>query len=283
MTLTALTPRLIAKPWGRRDLPAPYAAQGDQERGEPIGEVIFDDPEGAHAALLLKLLFTSEKLSVQVHPDDAAAQARGFPRGKDEAWLILDAAPEGCIAFGPTAPLTREGLRAAALDGSIENLLDWRAVRAGDVLYSPSGTIHAIGPGLSLVEVQQNLDLTYRLYDYGRPRELHLDDAVAVATLEPELPAAAPLAIAPGHARLAGGRAFQMEQLEGAVAGELTSPGVPIWLLPLAGQVSADGISLPPLTAHRLDGATSLSLDADARLIFAYPGASALPVWVRVG
>jgi len=246
--------------------------------------VIFDDPDGADAALLLKLLFTSEKLSVQVHPDDAAAQARGFPRGKDEAWLILDAAPEGCIAFGPKTSMTRETLRAAALDGSIEGLLDWRAVHAGDVLYSPSGTIHAIGPGLTLVEVQQNLDLTYRLYDYGRPRELHLDDAVSVATLMPAPPAGDPVIIAPGHQLLAGGSAFRMEQLTGAASGQLASPsGASLWLLPLTGGVAADGAPLAPLTAFRLDGRAALSLGADARLILAYPVACALPVWERAG
>lgn len=278
MTLTPLPPRLVAKPWGRRGLPSPYRAEA-----EPIGEVIFDDPAGADAALLLKLLFTSEKLSVQVHPADAAAQARGYARGKDEAWLILDAAPEGCIAFGPKAPMTREALRAAALDGSIEGLLDWRSARAGDVFYSPAGTIHAIGPGLSLVEVQQNLDLTYRLYDYGRPRELHLEDAVSVADLSPAGAAAEPVALGTGHERLAGGSAFQMEQLQGAALGALTSPGASLWLLPLTGGIAADGTPLAPLAAYRLDGRTNLSLDADARLIFAYSGASPLPVWVRGG
>lgn len=280
MTLTALTARLIAKPWGRRDLPPPYDAVGE----EPVGEVIFDDPAGARAALLLKLLFTSEKLSVQVHPDDPAARARGFPRGKDEAWLVLGAAPRASIAFGPKAMLARDTLRAAAQDGTIEQLLDWRPVRAGDVLYSPAGTIHAIGPGLSLVEVQQNLDLTYRLYDYGRPRELHLDDAVAVARLEPAAAALPPIALGPGHARLAGGEAFQMERLEGPLAGQLAPPpGETLWLLTLGHGVRIGGEASPALAAYRVDGPLSLSLDADARLIFAYPGAAALPVWARAG
>lgn len=278
MTLTPLPPRLIAKPWGRRDLPPPYRADGD----EPIGEVIFDDPEGSDSALLLKLLFTSEKLSVQVHPDDRAAQAKGLTRGKDEAWLVLDAEPEACIAFGPKVALEREGLRAAALDGSIEHLLDWRKVAAGDALYSPAGMIHAIGPGLSLVEVQQNLDLTYRLYDYGRPRELHLDDAVAVSRLEPAGKAEGPVALGPGHSLLAGGAAFRMEAIEGPQAGQLSAAADnPVWLLTLGEGVQAAGEALPSLAAYRLDGGISLLLARDARLIFAYPGAAARSVWRR--
>ena len=89
---------------------------------------------------------------------------------------MLDAEPGAVIGLGLTREVSREALRAAALDGSIESLLDWRPVTQGDLFYSPAGTIHAIGGGIALIEVQQNLDLTYRLYDYGRPRELHLDE-----------------------------------------------------------------------------------------------------------
>src|SRR3546814_2738640 len=92
-------------------------------------------------------------------------------RGKDEAWLILAAEPDSTIALGTKRPVGREELRDAALDGSIEDLLDWKPVKAGDFYYSPAGTVHAIGAGITLIEVQQNVDLTYRLYDYGRPRD----------------------------------------------------------------------------------------------------------------
>ena len=277
MTAIRLQPRLIAKPWGRRGLPAPYYV----ENGENVGEVIFDNPDGATSALLLKLLFTSEKLSVQVHPDDQAAQARGHARGKDEAWLILDAEPGASIAFGLRAPLNRAGLREAALDGSIEHLLDWRRVNAGDVLYSPAGTIHAIGPGLGLVEIQQNLDLTYRLYDYGRPRPLQLDEAVAVADLGPAPDTVAPQLLAPGHVRLAGGPAFQVERVDGPAAGRLVASGdQPLWLLPLAGAGLLDDGPLVPLTALRLDSDAALSLVAGAQVIVAYAGGDRRAVWL---
>ncbi len=151
-----------------------------------IGEIWFvsDEP----LPLLAKYIFTSERLSVQVHPDDDQARSRGFPRGKAECWFILDCDPGATIGLGLTRQLTRDELRAAALDGSIEDAIDWRPVKPGDFLYVPPGTIHAIGAGISLLELQQNSDVTFRLYDYGRPRELHLEDALAVANAEGHTP-----------------------------------------------------------------------------------------------
>ena len=155
----------------------------DPPPGERIGEVWFTG--GGDLPLLLKYLFTSERLSVQVHPDDAYARAHGLPRGKSECWYILEAEPGATIALGLMREVGKDELRAAALDGSIEQLMDWKPVRAGDFFFVPPGTIHAIGSGISLLEFQQNIDLTYRLYDYGRPRELHLDDGIAVANPAP--------------------------------------------------------------------------------------------------
>jgi mannose-6-phosphate isomerase len=171
--------RYVEKPWGRTDLPPTFGAPA----GERIGEVWFVGP--SDAPLLAKYLFTSERLSVQVHPDDEQARRRGLAGGKTECWFILDAEPGAKIGLGLQHELTADELRSAALDGSILDELDWRPVRAGDFLYVPPGTIHAIGAGISLLEFQQNCDVTYRLYDYGRPRELHLDDGVAVARREP--------------------------------------------------------------------------------------------------
>src|SRR5205823_13170573 len=108
------------------------------------------------------------------------ARARGLPRGKSECWYILEAEPGAVLGLGLTREAAADELRAAALDGSIEELISWRPVRAGDFISVPPGTIHAIGAGISLLEIQQNADVTYRLYDYGRPRELHLDDGIAV-------------------------------------------------------------------------------------------------------
>jgi mannose-6-phosphate isomerase len=171
--------RYVEKPWGRTELPPMF----DPSPGERIGEVWFTN--GADLPLLAKYIFTSEKLSVQVHPNDAQARQRGLAQGKSECWTILDAEPGATLGLGLKRALDKEALRAAALDGSIEELMDWRPVAAGDFVFVPSGTIHAIGAGISLLEFQQNADVTYRLYDYGRPRELHLDDGVDVSNAVP--------------------------------------------------------------------------------------------------
>jgi mannose-6-phosphate isomerase len=154
-----------------------------QAPGERIGEIWFEAEEPL--PLLAKYLFTSEKLSVQVHPDDRQARQRGLPRGKSECWYVLEAEPGATIGLGLRQPFTRYELRRAALDGAIMEAIDWRPVQAGDFFHVPAGTIHAIGGGIALLEFQQNSDATFRLYDYGRPRELHIDDAVAVADLAP--------------------------------------------------------------------------------------------------
>ena len=177
--LTRLETIIVEKPWGRTDIPRDFGDFGDRR----IGEIWFAHPGGANAPILVKFLFTSERLSIQVHPGDAAAQAVGYPRGKEECWLVFNAEPE--LGVGLVAPTTREALRDAALDGSIVEMLDWRRAKADDFIYNCAGTIHAIGGGLTIVEVQQNVDCTYRLYDYGRPRALHLDAGLAVAKLAP--------------------------------------------------------------------------------------------------
>ena len=148
-----------------------------------IGEIWFEASK--EWPLLVKLLFTSEKLSVQVHPDDLYAQAHGEPRGKTEMWHVLRAEPGAMVALGLREALTSEQLRAASLSGEIERLLNWVPARVGDTFFVPAGTIHVVGAGLVMCEVQQFSDVTYRLYDYGRPRPLHLDDAVAVSILQP--------------------------------------------------------------------------------------------------
>jgi mannose-6-phosphate isomerase len=165
----------VEKPWGRTSLPPMF----DAPEGKRIGEVWFTG--GTDLPLLTKYIFTSEALSLQVHPSDEQARARGLPSGKTECWYILDAEPNAVLGLGLTREVAEDELRSAALDGSIEQLMHWQPVRAGDFIFVPAGTIHAIGAGISLLEFQQNADVTYRLYDYGRPRELHLEDGVAVA------------------------------------------------------------------------------------------------------
>ncbi len=174
----------LPKPWGVVDLSPWSNARHD---GNAIGEIWYERPGRAAAdpSLLLKLLFTSQPLSIQVHPDDAFAHSMGLPRGKTEAWYVLSATPEAKVALGLKQPTTPQQLREAVDDGTISNLVVWRAVSPGDVVFVPAGTIHAIGAGLVIAELQQRSDATFRLFDHGRQRELHIESAMAVANTGP--------------------------------------------------------------------------------------------------
>lgn len=120
-----------------------------------------------------------------MHPDDAFAQNIGLPHGKTEAWYILSATRDAKVAVGLKQRSTTEQLRTSIEDGTIADLIHWQPVRTGDVVFVPAGTIHAIGPGLVIAEIQQRSDATFRLFDYGRGRELHVNNAVAVAHAGP--------------------------------------------------------------------------------------------------
>jgi len=168
------------KVWGSTSL-EPLFPPSNQK----IGEVWFEGVD--NLPLLIKFLFTTEKLSVQVHPNDDYARQHHDCRGKSEMWHVLRAEPGAQIAAGFREPITPERLREASLSGEIENLLQWFDAAPGDTFFIPAGTVHAIGAGLTLCEIQQHSDITYRLYDYGRPRELHLDRAVQVSDLGPHL------------------------------------------------------------------------------------------------
>jgi mannose-6-phosphate isomerase len=172
-----LKPRFLEKVWGSEHL-EPWFPNTRAK----IGEVWFEG--SGELPLLVKFLFTSGKLSVQVHPDDAYAAKHENSRGKTEMWHVLAAEPGACIAAGFREPVSAERLRAAALSGEIEELLAWHEARPGDTFFIPAGTVHAIGAGLTLCEIQQLSDVTYRLYDYGRPRELHLDQSLSVSRRE---------------------------------------------------------------------------------------------------
>ena len=271
------TARRVEKPWGRPKLPPPFADPSDQDRS--IGEIIFDCDGNNSSELLVKFLFTTEKLSIQVHPDDRLACDNGLPRGKDEAWIVFGAEPAATIGLGLKEPVEKPALRQAALDGSIEGLVDWRSVQAGDAYYSPAGAIHAIGPGLSVLEIQQNVDVTYRLYDYGRPRQLHLDEAMDAAKPELQIERQIPSSLAPGHLRLAAGPAFQVEQLSGASSGRLSPNKGEAWLIALAGEGQIGDTDIRAGQVWRLDQAIDVRLGAEALFIFAYPGGEAATVW----
>jgi mannose-6-phosphate isomerase len=129
--------------------------------------------------LLLKFLFPEEKLSVQVHPDDATAQRFGEPWGKTECWYVAHARPGAQIALGLKAGVTPTQFKQAIHDNRAEELLNWVNVYQGEMIYVAGGTVHTLGPGSVIVETQQQSDTTYRLYDYGRPRPLHLERGLA--------------------------------------------------------------------------------------------------------
>jgi mannose-6-phosphate isomerase len=182
MPLRKLEPAFHGRVWGTRNLDPWFPDAPAEPTGLPIGEVWFETPE---VPLLVKFLFTDEDLSVQAHPDNAYARVHHNSPGKTEMWHVLAAQKGARIAAGFREPVTREQVRAAALDGTIVDLLEWFEGRPGDNFFIPAGTVHAIGAGLTICEIQQLSDVTYRLYDYERGRELHLDRALAVSQLGP--------------------------------------------------------------------------------------------------
>lgn len=262
-----LETHVIEKPWGRTSLPPAFGDFG----GRRIGEIWLVHPDGDAAPIMVKFLFTSQRLSIQVHPDEAAARAAGVARGKDECWLVLEADAGAELGVGLTRDSDAAELRAAALDGSIVDLVDWRAAAAGDFVYNPAGTIHAIGGGLVLVEVQQNVDCTYRLHDYGRDRALHLDDALAVARPGPARDPRDGHVDRGADAALVDGPAFRLLHLAGPadrarlanVTGEAT-------FVPLSGGCYVGG---EPLALGEA------ALVGDPALIDIAPGGRALLAW----
>ena len=269
MTVTLLEMHRVEKPWGRHDLWPGFANPSPD--GEPIGEVWYKSPGDSTPDLLVKYLFTSEKLSVQVHPDDDQAHARGLPRGKDECWLVLAAKPDSTIAIGTHDVLDADELRAAALDGSIEQLLDWKPVKAGDFFYAASRTVHAIGAGITLIEIQQNSETTYRLYDYGRPRELHLDDGVAVSDAKPYVAQPSPGEVAEGRVLLVEGPKFTVERWSGGEREVALPAGMTGWLVPVTGSGTLGDVAFEAGDCLTMTGGAKLTASDEADLLFAYP------------
>jgi mannose-6-phosphate isomerase len=204
-----LQPQFHERVWGTREL-APFYAR--EITGSPIGEAwltgddccvangplagrtlaeialqfgarIIGDAGGdaTRFPLLIKFLFPREKLSVQVHPDDEGAVKIGQPCGKNECWYVLRAGPGTQVGLGLKPGTSKGDVERAIRETRMEHLLNWIDVQEGDMIYVDAGTIHAIGGGAVIVETQQNSDTTYRLYDYGRPRELHIENGLRAA------------------------------------------------------------------------------------------------------
>jgi len=214
-----IEPRFVARVWGSHDLrPWFDRTSGSAEAstsagGEPLGEVwltgddcrIGDGPgagksladlfseapqallgpaaPSSESPLLIKVIFAREKLSVQVHPNDRLAQKYGQPRGKTECWYALAADPGAQVAVGLKPGVSMDQVRSGIHDGTLEQSLNVLSVDRGDMIFVDAGTVHAIWPGSILLETQQNCDLTYRMYDYGRPRELHIDKSLEATRL----------------------------------------------------------------------------------------------------
>jgi mannose-6-phosphate isomerase len=245
-----LTPSLREKVWGRTRLQPWFS-----DSSVPIGEAWYLPrtglrPRECDLPLLVKLLFTSDRLSIQVHPDDG----EGVPKGKSEMHHILEAGPGAAIALGFRHAITRERLREACATGEIEQLVNWFPVKAGETYFSPAHTVHAIGAGIVLCEIQQNTDVTYRLWDYGRPRERHVDQAVPIADLGVHPGPIRPAALGNGRNLLVRSRHFVTEEVclppggvfapspeacqmivflggDGAIGGQPIAPGE-VWFLP---------------------------------------------------
>ena len=225
--------------WGWKDLHPWYDRVA---REEPIGEVWLTGDDcriatGPHAGktlaqifseqaramlgenssstdspLLIKVIFAREKLSVQVHPDDRLAWKYGQPRGKTECWYALEAEPDAQVAVGLKAGVTLETVKSGIDGGTLEGSLNMVPVHAGDLIYVDAGTVHAIWPGSVLLETQQNSDITYRMYDYGRGRELHIEKSIEAALLATGAGKVAPKVLA-DRTVLVEGQYFSIEKI----------------------------------------------------------------------
>jgi mannose-6-phosphate isomerase len=258
-----LSKHLVEKPWGRTDIPAEFGDMG----GRRIGEIWYEGNDTQQLPILVKWLFTSEKLSIQVHPDDAQAHARGMPSGKEECWYIVDAQPGAVLGMGTQRQLDAAELRAASLSGEIESLMDWKPVQAGDYFYIPAGTVHAIGAGITLVEVQQYADITYRLFDYGRPRELHLDDGVAVSRATPYADLRS--GHAGGNMQLVNGPHFNLWHVDGRIEWDALPAAPRRWLIPLSGSWHMDDEAAGVGDCILIDGKSRVDCAGDARALIA--------------
>lgn len=267
-TPSRIVPLLVERIWGRRDLGGWVSASRGGAHG-PIGEAWLtdmacevetggtlgallarDQPGRSTPPLLAKLLFTSGILSVQVHPTDAAARASGtLASGKDEAWHILETTEDAQVWIGFQQPVTAGTLRAASADGTVLSLLRQHAARVGDTILIPAGTVHAIGAGLVVLEVQDPIDVTYRLFDYGRPRALQVEEALSVADLGASR---AVIHVATHAARetVAVGPRFVLERLDAPAGVTLHPDGNREHILvPLADAATLDGRALARGTA----------------------------------
>jgi mannose-6-phosphate isomerase len=296
-----IEPRFVGRVWGYRDLRPWYDRTAESAPGgasaEPIGEVWLTGDDcvvstGPHAGetlghlfarssaallgpgapspdspLLVKVIFAREKLSVQVHPDDPLARKYGQPRGKTECWYALAAEPGAQVAAGLKPNVTLDQVRAGIRNGTLEDSLYMMNVAAGDMILVDAGTVHAIWPGSILLETQQNCDLTYRMYDYGRPRELHIEKSLEATRLVTRAGKVPPIAM-PDRTILVNEDYFCVERIPVAAGrSSATLPGVGEPARGSAYLFAASG-------SGRIAGEGFDPVDLPARGIVAVPAAS---------
>lgn len=280
-----MEPRFDPRVWGFRDLRPWYNKVAEDD---PIGEVWLTGDESkvatgphagkrlaslfeeAHASLLgpwaaspaspllIKVLFAREKLSVQVHPDDRMARKYGNPRGKTECWYCLASEPHAAVALGLKPGITLTQVQAQIRDSTLESSLNVVPVSAGDMIFVDAGTVHAIWPGPILLETQQNCDLTYRMFDYGRPRELHVEKSLEATKLVTRAGKIAPQAFADRTILINAGY-FRVERIpvSGSRPGETLqstsemTPGLAyLFAAAGSGRISGAGFEAVDLPAH---------------------------------
>jgi mannose-6-phosphate isomerase len=277
-----MSPEFHERVWGSRDL-APIYDRRIAADEPPIGEAWLTGDEckvangplqgkslheltqifgetliGARASekrfpLLIKFLFPQEKLSVQVHPDDDGARKIGQACGKTECWYVLKADPGAQVGLGLTPGTTREQLRAAIQETRAEKLLNWIDLHAGDLIYVDAGTVHAIGPGSVIVETQQNSDTTYRLYDYGRPRELHVEQGLAATKEKTRAGKLASTSISNGDQQLVQSPCFAIEKWHLQKPRQLATSTSPKILVALNGCAVVESQGNSPVTFAKGD------------------------------
>lgn len=239
-----MKPYFDPRPWGARDL-APIYDFHVHPGEESIGEVwlTWDNCEVANGQfsgtklgdlckrfgrvlvgsnpretdrypLLIKFLFPRDKLSVQVHPDDATAQQQGEPCGKTECWYVMDAQQGSQVALGLKPGISSQQFEDSIHAQCAEELLNWVTLTPGDMIFVDAGTVHTLGPGSVIIETQQNSDTTFRLYDYGRPRELHIEKGLQAMKEKTSAGKIVSEPLEPGHDRLIATSCFTVDRFK---------------------------------------------------------------------
>ena len=305
-----LLPDFRERVWGARDLAPIYPNYKVED--EPIGEVWLTGdecrvangplagqtlgdlakrygrelvgqaaPEPDRFPLLLKFLFPRQKLSVQVHPTDEDARRAGLPCGKSECWYIVSAEIDAQVGLGLKPGTSRADFEAAVRRGDrADQLLNWIYVRPGEIIYNPAGTVHTIGPGSVLLETQQNSDTTYRLYDYGRPRELHLE--LGLAVMKEKTVAGKVRPEVPDPERVPDLRPHLQSKRSARVAQLLAAPNFVIshWKLDEDDLVTMQSVGLSPHVLIVLEGCGTVDAGKSARFTLARGDAVVVPAGV---